>query len=518
MRIAALDLGSNSFHLLVADAAADGTISPVVRDKEMLRLGDLVSRHGRIPEPDMDQAVATVRRFRLLAESAGADELHACATSATRTAANGDALVDRIRDEAGVKVRVISGAEEARLIFVALRASVVFEPSPALCIDIGGGSVEVVVGDAAGMKFATSLPIGVGRLSFEYTTSDPLAKRDRRRLHEHIARALEPIARDVARFDARLAVGSSGTVLALARLVASRDGASPPQNLNQFHVRREDLVEVHRALLDSDAAIRRKMPGMEPKRVDLIVAGSTLLTTALDVFGLDELVVSEWALREGIVLDAIGHHDQADWSNEPRAIRRASVQSLARRCNVDDPHSRQVARLALRLFDETAALHGLGGADRELLEYAALLHAVGRHVSSEGHHRHAAYIIRHAGLRGFSPTEVQVLAALARWQRRSDPKPNDDLVGELDDASLERIRRLEALMRVADGLDRSRTQVVEELRARTGPDLVVVEVDATGDAELDLWGARRKRTLFEKTFDRMVEFTAAHPAAALLDE
>jgi exopolyphosphatase / guanosine-5'-triphosphate,3'-diphosphate pyrophosphatase len=238
------------------------------------------------------------------------------------------------------------------------------------------------------------------------------------------------------------------------------------------------------------------------------------LATAMELFGFDQMTVSEWALREGIVLEAIGRHEPDDWSDDPRAIRRASVQSLARRCNWPEAHSRQVAKLALELFDQLRELHGLDDDDRELLEYAALLHDVGEHVSTVGHHKHAAYLIAHGQLRGFDPEEVHMLAALARWHLRGEPKLSDEL-RSLGPGGEARLRRLAALLRVADGLDRSRSQVVTGLRVRAGPSLVLVRVGASADVELELWGARRKRGLFEKVFDRELEVTA-HPSVGSL--
>jgi exopolyphosphatase / guanosine-5'-triphosphate,3'-diphosphate pyrophosphatase len=225
----------------------------------------------------------------------------------------------------------------------------------------------------------------------------------------------------------------------------------------------------------------------------------------------DEMTVSEWALREGILLDAIGHHDPADWTDDPRAIRRGSVQSLARRCSFPEEHSRQVAGLALDLFDQTEELHSLDATDRELLEYAAVLHDIGEHVAHDGHHRHAAYLVQHGQLRGFAPEEVALLAALVRWHRRGEPRAIEEL-GPLGAGDEERMRKLVALLRIADGLDRSRSQAVDAIDVRVGPSLVMIRLSTDRDTELEQWGARRKRDLFEKVFGRELEVTA-HPSA-----
>lgn len=240
------------------------------------------------------------------------------------------------------------------------------------------------------------------------------------------------------------------------------------------------------------------------------------LATAMELFDFEELTVSEWALREGIVLDALRAHAPEDWSDDPRAIRRASVFDLARRCNWPAAHSREVARLALQLFDGTRELHGLDDSDRELLEDASFLHDIGEHVSTDGHHKHGAYLVEHGGLRGFDPEEVHLLAAIVRWHRRGEPKTSEDRFGALDAADQERVRILVALLRIADGLDRGRTQVVDRVDVRVTPSLVLLGVRARGNVELELWGARRKRELFERIFGRELELTT-HPAGSESD-
>jgi exopolyphosphatase/guanosine-5'-triphosphate,3'-diphosphate pyrophosphatase len=510
MRVAALDLGSNSFHLLVADVQPDGHIDPVVQEKEMLRLGDVVSRHGSIPPTAADQAVATVRRFRLLAEAAGASEVLAKATSAIRRAANGGEVVDRIEEETGVRIDVISGQEEARLIFGALRASVVLDPSPALCFDLGGGSLEVMVGDAGSLMYATSAPLGVARLSAEYVRSDPISKRDRKALRERIEEVLTPIVVDVTPFEPKLAVGSSGTLESLAQMVAAGRNEEPPSSLNQLTITRREVAALHERIVASTAAERLRIDGLDARRVDLITAGSTVLTTAMDCFDFEELTISEWALREGIVLDAVGRHQPADWSDDPHAIRGEAVVGLARRCNWAETHSRQVARISLDLFDALRNQTGLGDADRELLEFAALLHDIGEHVSSTGHHRHGAYLVRNGQLRGFAPDEIEMIAAIVRWHRRGEPRVSDEFP-LLDAAAIERVRALAAILRIADGLDRSRNEIVGGVDPMITPSLVLLRVRANDDPELELWGARRKRELLERVLDREIELTT-HPS------
>jgi exopolyphosphatase/guanosine-5'-triphosphate,3'-diphosphate pyrophosphatase len=367
-----------------------------------------------------------------------------------------------------------------------------------------------MVGDASSLVWATSVPLGVARLSADFVHSDPISKRDRRALREHIDTVLGPVVAEVSSFEPKLAVGSSGTLESLAEMVAARRDEDTPTTLNQLTIDRSEFLSLHQVLMASKAADRLRLDDLDARRVDLIVAGSMVLATAMDAFGFDQLTISEWALREGIVLDTVRLHDPTEWSDDPHSIRGSAVLSLARRCNWSEAHARQVAMLALALFDATAELHGLGDADRELLEFAALLHDIGEHVASSGHHKHGAYLVRNGQLRGFAPDEVELLAAVVRWHRRGDPRVSDEFP-LLDAHAIERVRVLAAILRVADGLDRSRNQNVYGLDVMITPSLVLLRLRAVDDAELEIWGARRKRALLEKVLDRELELTT-HPS------
>ena len=412
---------------------------------------------------------------------------------------------------------MISGHEEARLIFGAVRASVVLDPAPALCFDLGGGSLEVMVGDTRGMQWATSVPLGVARLTTELVHSDPVSKRDRRALRERIDEELTPGPRRGRRGTRpRMAVGSSGTLEALAHMTAARRDEDVPSTLNQLTITRDEFLVVHKEILGSTADERLRFAGLDARRVDLVVAGSMLLATAMELFDLDSLTISEWALREGIVLDAVGRHDPADWSDDPRAIRRESVIGLARALQLARSRTPAPSRgLALELFDATAELHdpALGAADRELLELAALA----------ARHRRARAEQRPPPPRRLPRTQRPAArlraATRSRCSRRScagtaaaSHRVSDEFP-LLDADAIARVRALAAILRVADGLDRSREGIVARdrrdghavaraVRPRTAP---------ADDAELEVWGARRKRMLLERVLDREVEFTS-HPA------
>jgi exopolyphosphatase/guanosine-5'-triphosphate,3'-diphosphate pyrophosphatase len=316
---------------------------------------------------------------------------------------------------------------------------------------------------------------------------------------------LAPVAAEVDAYAPKMLIGTSGTLCDLAAMAVAAAGAPVPESVNQLTVTREQLEVVHEEVMRRPVSGRRRMPGLDTRRADLIPAGSMVLMTAMELFGMDALTVSDWALREGIVLDTIARHDIADWSDDQREIRRSSVLNLCRRCSWDERHGRQVSRLALSLFDQLGDVHGLGADERELLGYAALLHDIGEHVSVEGHAKHTAYLIQHGRLRGFDPREVAVLACVGRFHRRGEPKSSFAPFGELDTGDRELVTRLVALLRLADGLDRSHLGTVHRVHVGRGPGgEVTLGIEAEGDADLQLWGVRRKRDLFERVFGMQV--------------
>lgn len=509
MRIAALDLGSNSFHLLVVEARLDGSFVPLAREREMLRLGDVVARTGAIGEEATERAVGVIRRFRAVFEAQRTDEVVALGTAALREAVDGVRFVDRVREETGVDIEVVDGLREAELIFTAVRSSVLIDPGPALVADLGGGSLELMIGDRSGLGFAASLRLGVGRLTAELVGSDPPSLQDRERLHDRIAGELGPVLDEALEAKPRMLIGSSGTFVCIARMAAAhRDGALPTA-VNQLSVSAGDIAAIAKRVYSSTAPDRARLPGCDARRAELLPAGLAVLEELMAASSLDELTVSEWALREGIVLATIGAHDRAELADDPRALRRSSVLALCRRSSWRQRHARQVAVLAVELFDGTAELHALGPDSRELLELSALLHDIGEHVSRTGHDRHTAYLIENGGLRGFSPAEVCKLSVLGRYHVRGTPKPGFEPFASLDAEDRAEVVVLVALLRLADALDASHSSLVERVEvaaapageaAEHAPAEVALTVSAHGDAELELWTVRRKQELFERVF------------------
>ena len=505
MKLAAIDCGTNSFHLIVARVTIDGSIELVERAKEMVRLGDSAFRGGLIAPEAFERGITALRNFKTIADRHGCEAIIAVATSAVREAHNGADFVRELQDATGLEVEVIGGDDEARLIYLGVRGALDFAGKKALICDIGGGSVELVVGDARESRFRSSFRLGVLRLLGERITTDPISPDERARLVAHCHRAIESVAPAVRAIGFDFVAMTSGTANAVADLVAGHKGPA----VAATRPRRLAFADVHaleELVCTRPAAERARLPGMDPRRVDSIVPGVILIRTLLETFHADEVTLCDAALREGMIADWVAKNRPGiQLIEEFPDLRRRSVIGLCRRSGYHGGHAEHAARLALDIFRGTRALHGLANADGELLEYAALLHDIGYHISPKGHHKHGAYLIASADLRGFSDEEIQVLAQTVRYHRKATPKESHEAFAALSPALRRKVRVLAAIVRVADGLDRSYGSIVRHVHCEVAEKTVTMRLTVGGDPALELWGARRKRDLFEEVFSRRVK-------------
>ena len=492
MRIAAIDIGTNSIHMIVVQVRPDLSFEVVDREKEMVRLG-AGGLDGRSLTPTATTAaLQTLAKFRRLADSHKVDEIVAAATSAIREADNGGDFIAEVARRTGIKIRVISGTEEARLIHLAAVYGVHMGGSPAVVIDIGGGSIEVTLGTASHLSHARSFKLGVIRLTERFVRTDPLAPRDERRLVKHINKEIGGYLDTIAdkRFDR--VIGTSGTILSLGALALSEDGVVRDEALRNRRVSAKAIHRLRKRLSGADLEARLHMDGLDPRRADIAVAGSVLLDSVLRRLGADDITLCDLALREGLVLDYI-HRNTATIRKIERYpdVRRRSIVELGERCGYSAAHARHVSQLALSVFDQTRAVHKLADREREWLEYGALLHDAGVHISYERHHRHSYYLIKNGELRGFDPQEIEIIALLARYHRQATPKKSHDGYGSLKGGLRRTVRTLAAMLRLAEGLDRSHAQVVTALDVVPRGDAYLIRLRAAGDAELELWAAHR---------------------------
>ena len=506
MRIAAIDIGSNSIHMIVCRIRPDLSFEVVDREKDMIRLAAGTLAKRRLPDINIATAMQTLAKFRRLAESHGVEEIITCATSAVREADNGGDFIAQAREQVGLRVRVISGTEEAKLIHRAAGYAVGTGAERAVTIDIGGGSTEITLGTAARMELGRSCKLGVIRLAERFATHDPLSRGDVERLVAHISRDTTRYLNQVRRRGFSRVIGTSGTILALGLIAA---GGSTPlaTDVRRMVVSARDVKRLRKRLVALPLDERLKMPGLDPRRADLAPVGAILLETLLDKLEATDITLCDFALREGLILDYIKKNSRHIKTAERYPdMRRRSVIELGERCSYLPDHAAQVARLSLALFDATQKAHGLGQREREWLEFGALLHDIGGHISYEAHHKHSYYLIKHGELRGFDPEEVEVIGLVARYHRQATPKKSHEGFGRLNGSLRRTVRTLGALVRLAEGLDRSHTQVVQSLSAKNEKDGLRIRLKTAGDAELELWAAARHAEPLAEVLERTVTF------------
>jgi exopolyphosphatase/guanosine-5'-triphosphate,3'-diphosphate pyrophosphatase len=510
MRIAAIDIGTNSIHMIVVRVRPDLSFEVIDREKAMVRLGAGGLDGKALTTEAMSAALQALSKFRRLAESHSVDVILAAATSATREARNGGEFLARIEAETGIRPRVITGADEARLIHLAAVYGVDVSSARAVVIDIGGGSTEITLGTATTVQAARSFKIGVIRLTERFVKSDPLSGRDEQKLTKHVLSEIDRHCEQITAAGFDRVIGTSGTILSLGTVATAMAGGTVPGELRNLRVPAKQIRRLRKEVVTLSLAQRLTMPGLDPRRADLIVAGAVLLDAILRRLGADDITLCDLALREGLVLDYIlrnsKHIKHVD--SIPDVRRRSSVE-LAEKCNYYAEHAQQVVRLALAIFDQTRALHGLTDREREWLEFAALLHDVGTHISYERHHRHSYYLIRNGDLRGFDPDEIEVIALVARYHRRGTPKRSHDEYASLPSPLRRTVRTLASILRVAESLDRSHTQTISGLDLRDRGDDALLQVHTTGDAELEVWATNRHLRPFERILGKPVRLEAA---------
>jgi exopolyphosphatase / guanosine-5'-triphosphate,3'-diphosphate pyrophosphatase len=503
--LAAIDIGTNSIKLLVASVDEEGVLEVVSREKAPVRLGTGALSTGRLPPEAIQAGVSAVAQFQRSIEAQDTELARAVATCAMREAANSGEFLDAVRRKTGIEVDVISGEEEARLIHLAARSEFSSRLDPIFVVDIGGGSTEFIVSDGARVLLTESLPLGPVRLA-GLVKDDPPGDRDR----EAVKKAIRSVARRaveaVRKTGFKTCVGSAGTIQSLALIHEAAVLGREPGPAGHRTLTRDGLRKVNRILERTTQKEKLRVPGLDPRRRDIAVPGGILLAWILKRTGAEGIVVGERGLREGILLDLAARHGKK--RTGARDVRAGSVDRLLRRTNTGIPHAAHVALLALSLFDQTHSLHQLTAAEREWLQYAALLHDIGCSVGFSGHQRHSYYLITHGDLTGFAAEEIEVIASVARYHKGKGPRRSHENWKRLDPYLRPVVEKLAALLRIADGLDRSHRQLVADVACRIRPRRVEFEAVARGDCEVELDAARRKSSLFEKVFDREPAFRA----------
>ena len=541
MKLAAIDIGSNSIHLVIVRAVKGQHPEIIDREKEMVRLGAGTLREHRLSKKTIERAITTLRRFKKMAEHNGAEPIITTATSAVRESRNSDQFIEQVRKEVGLDVQVLPGVEEARLIAMAVSQVTDFNNRRALIIDIGGGSTEFIITGGGEPELMLSLRLGAVRLTEKFISTDPISMEQRNRLVANIRSDFTRAAAEIKNVGFDFVIGSSGTVLNMVNAVVQADEPYGSEDVPDYEpfsqtVTLDQIEWLNRKLGRMTLRERRRVSGIEKGRADIIVAGGLLLQCVLSDLGATEITSCDWSLREGVILNYLWRRredyfapkvqpppslaSQEDSLMYPVTndsfldVRARSVLSVARRYDYDVTHSHHVARLASRIFDDTNELHGLNGQDRKLLQYAAILHDIGYHIAHNNHHRHGLYLIKNSEMPGFTGDEIAMMSTMVRYHRGSLPRKSSDARTRhehedyyaLDRSHRSRVIRLASILQIADGLDRSHQQLISDVRCEVAEKAVTFYASSAGESELEMWSAERKASWFGDLFKVGVKF------------
>lgn len=498
--VAFMDIGTNSIRLLLVRINPNHSTNVLIQLKQTVRLGEGEFSDQVLQPEAIDRAVSVSQQFASIIRSYEADDVIAVATAATREAKNQREFVQRLQDAAQIDVRVVSGQEEARLIYLGVSSGFHLEDKQAFFIDIGGGSTEVMLGTQHQHRYLNSLRLGAIRLSAQFpagahgVVSPGQYNRILRYVQSHAVHTL----REIRAHDIDLALGSSGTIENLADVAVRR--------LTKRRLQRDDtltaahLREVVNMLGAMPLKERRRVPGLNPERADIVMAGAAILEAFMQALDLPVIRVSDRGLREGLLMDYLLRHGHAPALQEV-SVRQRSVLDLGRTCHFDEAHARTTAQLALALFDSAGAaqLHPFGAWERELLDYAALLHRIGAFLTYNNYQAHTYYLIRNANLLGFDETEIAIIAATALFHRKAVPQRTHPEFAALDPQAQKVVRVLSLLLRFAEGLDRSHAGNVRHARFRLKTDShVVLRIYAAQDCQIELWAVQKHVAAFER--------------------
>jgi exopolyphosphatase/guanosine-5'-triphosphate,3'-diphosphate pyrophosphatase len=510
-KLGILDIGTNSIHMVLAEVEPDFSYKILDRFKDMTRLGDGAFTTHRLTEAAMTRALEVIRKFTALARIKGYERIEAVATSAVREATNGGEFIEAVGRETGLRVRVVTGQEEARLIYLGVRHSMDLSDRNTLIVDVGGGSVELILGNGKRMLRGQSLKLGAIRLKDLYLKHDPPTQAMLRKMQKAVDAELKAALEELKTDEFDRIVATSGMAGNLTEVVHLRRTGRPIPQLNLATASLKEIEAVEDLLTHASFKARLAIPGLDARRADTLLPATTVLRVLLERTGHRDVTISDKAIREGLIYDFIERHrERLRTDQEIPNVRRRAVIHLARRCRYPETHSHHVARLALRLFDQTRPLHRLAEREREWLEYAALLHDIGYLINSRQHHKHAYYLITKSDLSGFTAYEIQMIANIARYHRGALPQTDHQALGTLGRSERKTIKALSALLRIADGLDRSHFSVIQDIEVTLGKPVRLI-LRTAGDPELEIWAASGRTDLFEKTFKRSVHFDAAAP-------
>jgi exopolyphosphatase / guanosine-5'-triphosphate,3'-diphosphate pyrophosphatase len=511
--IAAIDIGTNSIHMVIVQIEPSlPAFTVIAKEKEPVRLGDRHPTTGELTPEAMQRSLNTLRRCKELATSLQAEQIIAVATSATREAPNGEDFLRQIELELGIVVNLISGMEEARRIYLGVLSGMDFNEQPHIIIDIGGGSTEIVLADVHEPRFLSSTKIGAVRLAKEFVTTDPISDRELKVLRSYVRgmleRPIDEIWHNLQLNEVPRTIGTSGTIETIAEIHAKETLGAVPDPLNGYEIKYKEIEKIVKRLARMGYEERLEVAGLTDKRAEIIVPGAVILLEAMQMLKLDSIIICERALREGMIVDWMLTHglinSRLRYQNE---VKNRNVIKIAQKYHVDLDYSQRVAKFALSIFDQLKGkLHSWSEAERELLWSAAILHNSGVYISHSSHHKHSYYLIRNAELLGFTELELELIANIARYHRRSKPKKKHEAYYKLPHKQHQlMVRQLSAILRLAVALDRRNKGAIAQVNCQydylhRSLSFQIKPTEIGDQCSLELWNLSYKKQVFEEEF------------------
>ena len=502
--LAVIDIGSNTIRSLVVEPLPGGSYRVLDDEREVARLASGLTRRRRLSRESERRAIEALRRMAEIARARGVRRVAVVATSAIRNATNRRQFVLRVREETGLRIRVISETEEARLAFESASLSFDLGDTPCAVADVGGGSTELIQALGTHIQSDRSFPLGAVSLTEMFLRTDPVKRREFKALRREVRRQLAGGRLDLDP-PPQFLIASGGTATAVAQMAMARQGLER-RPVQGYEMTQAELLHLRSALLRRTLAARRRFPGLSPDRADIIIAGVTILYEIMAHLKVNVLKISARGIRHAMLNRLIARLSGAAPDPFARRQRLKAAEVLARSLRSEQPHAGQVRRLATSLFDQMKASLDLDPDGRDLLQAAALLHDVGYVVGYRQHHKHAYNLIAHAPLDGFTPREREIIALVARYHRRSAPKKKHRFWASLPSEDRDLVRRLSALLRVADALDRRHSQRIRDIRCRVTRRHARFDLVARGDVSVEIHAAEAKSKLFRKVFERDASF------------
>ncbi|BAZ45486.1 exopolyphosphatase [Chondrocystis sp. NIES-4102] len=511
--IAAIDIGTNSIHMVIVRIEPSlPSFTVIAVEKDTVRLGERDTTTGNLTPEAIKRSIDALRRCKDMATSLNASQIIAVATSATREAPNGEDFLRQIEAELGIVVNLISGREEARRIYLGVLSGMDFNEQPHIIIDIGGGSTELILADIHEARFLSSTKVGAVRLAKDMVTTDPISDLEFKALRSYVRgmleRSVEEIWQNLQLNEVPRTIGTSGTIETLA-MIHARELGSIPDPLNGYEITRKDIERIVKKLAKMSYQERLAVPGMSEKRAEIIIPGAVILLEAMTMLKLNSIIICQRALREGMIVDWMLTHglisSRLRYQNE---VKKRNVLKIAHKYHVDLAYSERVAKFALTIFEQLQGkIHFWDEAEKELLWSAAILHNCGVYISHSAHHKHSYYLIRNAELLGYTELELEIIANIARYHRKSKPKKKHELYQKLPNKHEQLIvRQLSAILRLAIALDRRNKGAIAQVKCCYDPDCRCVELqiqpsEAGDNCSLELWNLSYKKEAFEEEFN-----------------